>query len=375
VLVLVRESQVQDLFKEINNYLKLNLRITDAQREESFACRFPNHPDCLPRYLGRSRSRKQYENMVNNAPNNSYRPAGERYEGPPSSDTVEQFKSMMEELWDVQSNKNKVKKAAKQQERLGRQTSMVDQLKRAQRYLGLRTSEAMSQMKPSAIVQTINSSLPVPFSFEQSVVFVCVDVESYERAHHKITEIGIATLDTRDLVGIAPGEDGVEWRKKIKARHFRIKENRHLVNSHFVSGNPDGFDFGKSTFVDLKEVSAHVAACFNPPFGVHVSNTSEDNLTNMLRDLNPKEKRNIIFLGHDTLSDIRYLQQLGYDPMKVETIIEAMDTAKIYQAWRREAQPTNLGKILFDFDIIAWKLHNAGNDAMYTVSAKTLRHP
>jgi hypothetical protein len=81
------------------------------------------------------------------------------------------------------------------------------------------------------------------------------------------------------------------------------------------------------------------------------------------------EKRNIILLGHDTLSDIRYLQQLGYDPVKEENILEVMDTAVMYRVWHRDQQPTKLGKILNDFDIIGWKLHNAGNDAVYTLQA------
>jgi hypothetical protein len=209
-----------------------------------------------------------------------------------------------------------------------------------------------------------------PFAFDQSVVFICVDVESHERAHHKITEIGLATLDTRDLVGVAPGKDGEEWRKQIKARHFRINEHRHLVNHEFVQGHPDGFGFGESTFVGLEEAPTHVAACFSPPFGAHTSNTPEYEISSiMLRELDLNEKRNLVFLGHDTLSDVRYLQQLGYDPMKVENIIEAMDTAKMYQGWRRDPQPTSLGRIMNDFDVAAWKLHNAGNDAVYTVSS------
>jgi hypothetical protein len=311
--------------------------------------------------------------MVHSAPNNSFRPSGESSHGPPESGTLEQFKQMMEELWEVQKNKNKAKKAKQQQERIGKQISMVDQFKRAQRYLGLRASETIGQTAPFGSLQAIDPSLPAPFAFEKSVVIVCVDVESYERAHHKVTEIGIATLDTRDLVGIAPGEDGIDWRKKIKARHFRIKENRHLINHEFVAGHPEGFEFGESTFIDLKEAPTHVAACFRPPFGTHVSNTPEDEISNTLCDLDLDEDRNIVFVAHDTLSDVRYLQQLGYDPMKVKTIIEAMDTAKIYQAWRRDSQPTSLGRILVDFDIIGWKLHNAGNDAMYTVRAWAMR--
>jgi hypothetical protein len=368
-LILVRENQVQSLLKEINKYLKLALKITDAQREEGLVCRFPDHPACLPRYLGRSSSREQYDSMASNTPDSSFRAAGERPHGPQDSGTLEQFKQMMEDLWEIQKNKNKAKKAVKQQERLGRQTSMVDQLKRAQRYLGLRASELTIQMTSPGSQRLESCLLPAPFDFEQSVVFICVDVESYERAHHKITEIGVATLDTRDLVDVAPGTDGEEWKKMIRARHFRIKEHRHLINSEFVHGHPDGFEFGSSTFVSLKEASTHVAACFHPPFGAHSSNTTEEEWASItLQGLDSNANRNLIFLGHDTFTDVKYLQQLGYDPIKVENIIEAMDTAKMYQAWRRDPQPTSLGRIMNDFDVAAWKLHNAGNDAVYTVS-------
>jgi hypothetical protein len=373
VLVLVRETQFQDLLKEINNHLKLRLKITDSQREEGLVVRFPDHPACLPRYLGRSHSREQYDNMASNAPDSAFRAAGQRPHAPPDSGTLEQFKQTMEDLWDAQKNKTKAKKAAKQTERSGRQASMVNQLKRAQRYLGLRASEPIGQTSSASIPRSIDTSSAAPFDFEQSVVFICVDVESYERAHHKITEIGIATLDTRDLADIAPGKDGEAWRISIKARHFRIKEHRHLVNLEFVHGDPDGFEFGESTLVSLEEAPSYVAACFHHPFGAHSSNTAEEAMVNIaLRHVDFAEKRNLVILGHDTLSDVQYLQKLGYNPMKVENIIEAMDTAKMYQAWRRDPQPTNLGRIMNDFDVAAWKLHNAGNDAMYTVGAWTV---
>lgn len=367
-LILVRESQFQDLLSEINRHLKLGLRITNSQREDGLVCHFPDHPACLPRYLGRSNSRDQYDNMVQNVPDRDFRAAGEQPHGPPDSGTLDDFKQMMQDLWDVQKNRNKAKKAKQQQDRLARQMSMVDQLRRAQRYLGLRAPDVAGQIAPTAAAQAISPSASSQGSFDHEVVFVCVDVESYERAHHKITEIGVATLDTRDLTDTAPGPDGEAWRKLIKARHFRIQEHRHLVNSEFVQGHPGGFDFGKSIVVSLKEAPSLVAACFQPPFGVHSSNTAEDELVKIsLRELDLNERRNLVLLGHDTLSDIRYLQQLGYDPVNVENIIEALDTAKMYQAWRRDSQPTSLGRIMNDFDVAAWKLHNAGNDAVYTV--------
>ena len=84
--------------------------------------------------------------------------------------------------------------------------------------------------------------------------------------------------------------------------------------------------------------------------------------------MEPVEPRKIIFLGHDTMSDVDYLQKLKFDPLK-ENIVELMDTATLYRVWHRDQQPTGLGKILADLDIAGWDLHNAGNDAVFTVQA------
>ncbi|KAL5118762.1 hypothetical protein ACEQ8H_003265 [Pleosporales sp. CAS-2024a] len=361
-MILVQEAQVQNLLDEINNHLQLELHITNSQRQEGLVVQFPDHPACRPRYLGRTYTREQYDAMASSVP--------DRYCGPgPDNGTLEDFKQVMEDLRESQ-RKKEAKQAKKQLQRLAKQTSMVDQLKRAQRYLGLRSAHPEGVATSSTLARPVDTSQLTPFAFVQSVVFICVDVESYERAHHKITEIGIATLDTRDLRGIAPGADGQAWRKMIKARHFRIKEHCHLINHKFVSGHPDRFEFGESTFIGLDEAATHIAACLKPPFAAHASNTDEEELVHVaLGKLDLDENRNLVFLGHDTRTDVRYLQQLGYDPMKVENIIEAMDTAKIYQAWRLDPQPASLGRILNDFDVAAWNLHNAGNDAVYTVQA------
>lgn len=305
--------------------------------------------------------------MVQNAPNAAFRSAGESNHPPLERTTLEEFRQLMQDLRDVQKAKNKASKAKKQQDRLNKQLSMADQFKRTQRYLGLRSSLGEGRM-PANVPTPIDPTSLTPFAFDQDVVFVCVDVESYERAHHKITEVGVATLDTRDLVGVVPGFDGEEWRNHIRARHFRINEYKHLVNSDFVSGYPDKFRFGESTFVPLEDAAQHVASCFHAPFGAHHSNSAEAISTLMVNiDLN--EKRNIIFLGHDTLGDVRYLQQLGYDPMKVENIVEALDTAVMFRVWRREQQATSLTKILSSFDMDGFYAHNAGNDAVFTVQA------
>jgi hypothetical protein len=41
----------------------------------------------------------------------------------------------------------------------------------------------------------------------------------------------------------------------------------------------------------------------------------------------------------------------------------------MWQALKRELSPRNLGNILAEIDIAGWNLHNAGNDAVYTLQA------
>ncbi|KAF2640668.1 hypothetical protein P280DRAFT_469392 [Massarina eburnea CBS 473.64] len=355
-LILVSEPQFQELVDEINAGLNLSLQITNNQREEGLVGRFPDHPRFQPRYLGRSHSKDEYNSLVDNVPNIMVRPANEPALPALDDNQLQVFKQMIEDMWEVTRNKNKATKEKKRLERIQKQKVFADSFKRAQRYLGLRPAALVGIPGQTPALSAIDNSVPVPFPFEKSVVFVCVDVESYEKAHDKITEVGIATLDTRDLLGVPPGKDGETWRDKIHARHFRIQEYTHLVNKDFVSGCPERFDFGKSEFVKLADAPAIVAECFRTPFCGPADSPSP-------------EQRTLIFLGHDTLGDVKYLQQLGFDPLVLPNLIESLDTATLYRVWRRELQPTKLANILYDFDIAGFNLHNAGNDAMFTLQA------
>jgi hypothetical protein len=41
----------------------------------------------------------------------------------------------------------------------------------------------------------------------------------------------------------------------------------------------------------------------------------------------------------------------------------------MWQYLKRDSNPRNLGSILAELGIIGWNLHNAGNDATYTLQA------
>lgn len=80
-------------------------------------------------------------------------------------------------------------------------------------------------------------------------------------------------------------------------------------------------------------------------------------------------KRNIILVGHDIAADINYLRKLGYDPYNLANLQEVIDTSLMYRALEREPHPRSLGTILVNLEIAGWYLHNAGNDAVYTLQA------
>jgi len=168
----------------------------------------------------------------------------------------------------AQKGKKVANKEKQKKERIEKQHSWSHGIKRVQRYLGLRElrqgqleairasldSSGLQGADYDAAVKAAAAKLPPTTSFnpgqlirfaqESSVVFVCVDVEAYERNTKLVTEIGIATLDTRDLASVVPGERGANWMSCIRARHFRINEHKHLNNVEFVAGCADKFEFG-----------------------------------------------------------------------------------------------------------------------------------
>lgn len=187
----------------------------------------------------------------------------------PSQQSLAAFKATIDSIEQAYKQNKKAKIEKKQTQRAAQQVLWNQSIKKVQRYLGIRhlslaqqgemvrarlQNENLEWMHYDEAFRNAMDNLPPPKGFDaekpapynhgDSIVFVCVDVEAYERNTRQITEIGIATLDTEDLKAINPGEGGANWRKIIIARHFRIKENRHLINKDFVHGCPDRFEFG-----------------------------------------------------------------------------------------------------------------------------------
>ena len=195
-----------------------------------------------------------------------------------------------------------------------------------------------------------------PHPSDLDVVFIAVDVESFERSHGLITEIGISTIDTRDLKNVSPGLEGRNWMAKVRARHFRIKEHSHFVNTDFISGCPDRFEkeFGVSEFISLKDTPSVVASCFRPPYSAKAPADASTNVPTF-----NEPARNVVLVGHDTKGDIEYLRKVGYDVIQLPSLLEVLDTSELFKALKHETQGTSLGSVLQDVGIDGWNLHNA----------------
>lgn len=341
----VTEKNVQRLFANIQAmFPKESIEFPTAGQFEGLMVDFPfDNPDFCPSWLGESHSRQDFDHWK------------EKIAGPPAqpshtpSDTdLEKFRTT------VLAAKHALNPNKPEQDR-ARSLHAAKSLADVKRLLGL-AKETESALTP---VEAAESDEP---TFDQDAVFICCDIESFEFDHNRITEIGFATLDTRDLRGTAPGRFAQDWYGKIRGRHFRIKECLHLENRKYVKGCSKDFLFGQSEIVSIRNAPRAVAECFRPPFSrVDYDDSPYGGVA--------LGRRNIVLVGHDTKNDIGYLRKIGYDVGNLGSLIQIVDTAQLWRAYAQTPDQPALAKICAAMDIETWSLHNAGNDAMYTLQA------
>lgn len=279
---------------------------------------------------------------------------------------LKKFREMMEKAAEVSKAKSKAKKKAQSHESTLRKVLSGKQVLRAQRYLGLlpKTEEDLIGGVSNLSISAIDQAKPPPYPFEQDAIIIAIDCEAYERTPKVVTEIGLATIDTRDLQGQAPGEAGVDWHKHIRPRHFRISEHKHLVNHLYCKGAPDQFDYGQSEFIDQQHIASELTKCFHQPYS---KREADGSLSLAGWTDGVEEKRNIILLGHDLTQDITYLHSIGFSVTNRGNLLEALDSAEMFRAYTRDANITTLSNVCYHFDLVTWHPHNAGNDAVHTV--------
>ena len=191
-------------------------------------------------------------------------------------------------------------------------------------------------------------------------VFICVDCEAYERAQYKITEIGVAVLDTRNLQHLLTGLTAESLTAQIKSSHFRASEHARLVNRKFVKGREDHFNFGYSYWVKKGDYAQVLRRAFASPTELDHAATFDTELST--------DERNIILIGHGLKGDIDYMSQAGFDIQACGNIAHRIDT-QLLAAAATQTWQIALRRLLQVLDIKATNLHNAGNDAFYTLQA------
>ncbi|KAI9672810.1 MAG: hypothetical protein M1831_000245 [Alyxoria varia] len=284
--LMIPVQQLETLLDKINNNLNnCNLIIGDEAESFGLVSRFPNHPDFLPRYLGKSASRKDYfELEISLSSQRGYHPPS-KHEDEDGSDTDEdetpphpdqakhnEFLHTMKLIFDASKDPRKKKPSAAHR-KLAReymQQKAQASLRHTERALGLRPQrphipeitadtpwdEEVRIREARKNVQKpppIDMNTPPPWEPEKYPLLVSLDVECYEWDKSKVTEIGIAFLDTRRVIGVAPGPEGTNWHDLVEARHYVIREHSFYKNANFVAGCADKFDFGTSETISKYE--------------------------------------------------------------------------------------------------------------------------
>ncbi|OHW91538.1 qde-2-interacting protein [Colletotrichum incanum] len=344
--IFVPTKQFQHFLDVVNASIQTRLTIPLGKPSEMFYITFGSSCTIRPKYIARSASHNEYRALRDAIP-------------PPEkddacADATALGKEMLLSLLNMHNNYRgtKTKGKKKQLKAQNRDESLYD----AQLYLGLRprASEIAEKDREVALDK------PVRHAQDQNVVFVCIDIEVAEEHHGTVLEIGLSILDTKDIADVPPDENGRNWVPFIKNRHLITDEHRHIRNRKYIEGCPELFNFGKSEYLKLSDLGPSVIAAINDLSVAGQEGVAEPD----------KRFRNIVLLGHDLRSDLGYLERMGVELWSVGGVMSrTLDTKDMHQAWRQEMQGRSLAMVLTDLGISHSNLHNAGNDAAYTMQA------
>ncbi len=238
---MVPTDQFQHLLDTINEKLELSLAIPDGGNNDKFVMRFGEGSTPRPRFLGRCTDSRTFGilsdsipplNSDDNLKNSALLPR-------------EDFLWRLEMIHNAGKASGKGKSEKNHRKRIESRRAWGQSTKRIQRYLGLRQEIYYpSDGTRIAPPKPLDLNFPMVNKMDKSVLFVAIDIEAYEFDQNCITEVGIVTLDTKDLETIAPGEGGENWFEKMQARHLRIAEHTWAVNKRHIKGCANRFDFG-----------------------------------------------------------------------------------------------------------------------------------
>ncbi|KAF2106839.1 hypothetical protein BDV96DRAFT_607098 [Lophiotrema nucula] len=192
-------------------------------------------------------------------------------------------------------------------------------------------------------------------------VFVAGDFEWRSDQDNRMTEFGLAKLDTRDLQGLDPGRDGINWIKKLSATHFWIADTVDLKPSETQSGYDrfkkplyaaDRFDFGNSTVIPLQDLKKNIQGCFN---------IVDD------RDTTGRTYRQIVLVVQGWSNEKQEFERIDMDIGQIKTVHCVVDTQVIHSTIWSENPALPVAMV----DWLGKRpehMHNGANDAIYTLA-------
>ncbi|KAK6344562.1 hypothetical protein TWF696_008193 [Orbilia brochopaga] len=200
---------------------------------------------------------------------------------------------------------------------------------------------------------------------KQDYAFISIDIESWEKNHDIITELGLSLY-----VSNAEHTNLDETGYHITSDHIIVKEHRSFKNGDYVADASGNFEFGKSRYVPLAELQATVASFMEAARTLPQADELKDSKTSKNRspETTTNSQRQLVLVGHDVNADIEYLRKLGYNSELTQfTII--FDTMEMWKGIADTPNGISLTKLCNELGIVAWNVHNAGNDARYTLNA------
>jgi hypothetical protein len=173
---------------------------------------------------------------------------------------------------------------------------------------------------------------------ECPVILASLDIEAWEHCHSKVTEVGLAWMPASTL-----WDGGCSL--SVASRHYILEENLEYRNGMFVDDAKFDFNFGTSKVLQSDKLSGEVA--------------------DILRDL--REQGQVFLVGHSVHHDIKWMEGLGVDIL--EAVCGVVDIGLADKIHRKAKQVMGLENMLVTHAIPFSHLHNAGNDAVYTLEA------
>ena len=213
--------------------------------------------------------------------------------------------------------------------------------------------------------------------FTQDVIFVSIDLEVsrhersaalYDKSYiPHVKELGIACLDTRHVFAVknpSCEDPRLEGSSSGDASGLNCTRETHSITTHQFSMSHSSKDFEDCDITNFKECvfaeTFHVATIIRY-LRIHDST-----------HLNTFGK--IVITGHSVKQDWNIIQRLGIDINRVAPIIAVIDTHSLSRCIISDAPGFSLSNILTHLQCPykPYELHNAGNDATYTLYVMVL---